>query len=112
VLETINQQLVAEVSKTTVASIMLMASSPSRLKGLAVARRGTGVRATWSPAVESDVARYHVTWGPAEDPKRSSRMVTEPSIDLDSVPVGTIVRVKAVNRIGLESWDWATTSAQ
>ncbi|HYW32008.1 MAG TPA: M28 family peptidase, partial [Gemmatimonas sp.] len=33
VLETINHQLVAEVAKTTVASIMYLASSPSRLAG-------------------------------------------------------------------------------
>src|SRR6185436_13322408 len=37
VLETIDQRQVAEVAKTTTASLMLMASSPSRLRGLAVA---------------------------------------------------------------------------
>ena len=34
VLENINQTLVTEVSKTTVASIMLLASSPARLKNI------------------------------------------------------------------------------
>src|ERR671911_1671837 len=36
VLETINHQLVTEVAKTTAATLMLMASSPSRLKDLKI----------------------------------------------------------------------------
>jgi hypothetical protein len=111
VLETINHQLVAEVSRTTVASIMLMASSPSRLTGLVVKQTGRGVTATWNAAVESDVTRYRVTWGPADAPARSSREVTAPRIDLGNVPDGTVVRVRAVNRRGLESWDWALVLA-
>src|SRR4029453_4188342 len=37
-LETINHQLVAEVAKTTTATLMLLASSPSRLKNLEIER--------------------------------------------------------------------------
>jgi hypothetical protein len=41
-LNTVNQQLVAEVSRTTVASIMLLADSPARLEGIAVAPLDAG----------------------------------------------------------------------
>ena len=50
-LETVNHQLIAETSKTTAATLMLLASSPSRLKDLkveaspAVRRRCRGRRA-------------------------------------------------------------------
>ena len=47
-LETVNHELVAETSKLTVASIMLLASSPSRVKDL--------------KAVGSPAGRWHVTW--------------------------------------------------
>jgi len=107
VLETIDQQLVAEVSKTTVATLMLLASSPSRLSGLAVTRTGSGAVARWEPAVESDVLEYVVYWGPAADPMRHTVRVGTPSVELDDVVAGTVVRVKAMNVRGLESWDWA-----
>ena len=42
VLENINHEQIAETSKTTVATIMLMASSPSRLNDLKVERTGAG----------------------------------------------------------------------
>ena len=40
VLETISQPLVAEVSKTTLATLMLLASAPSRVANLKVERAG------------------------------------------------------------------------
>jgi hypothetical protein len=103
VLETINHRLLTETSKTTVATIMLMASSPSRLTGLAAA----GTRATWTPAVEKGVSRYRVRWGPPEDPMRFSATVTGPRATLAGARPGWKVAVKAVNARGLEGWDWA-----
>jgi hypothetical protein len=103
VLETINHQLLTETSRTTVATIMLMASSPSRLSGLSA----TAERATWSPAVERGVSRYLVRWGPAEDPTRFSRTVTTTRAELAGAQAGWHVSVKAVNERGLEGWDWA-----
>src|SRR6185436_14391676 len=50
-LETINHQLVTEVAKTTAATLMLLASSPSRLTGLTVARQaGNAATVTWTPS--------------------------------------------------------------
>ena len=106
VLETINQQLVAEVSKTTIATILLLASSPSRLTGLVVTQDGT--QAAWAPAVESGVREYIVAWGPREDPLRDEERVREPRVAFRvRLAPGMVVSVKAVNAAGLESWDRA-----
>jgi len=103
-LETIDQQLVAEVSKTTVATLLALANSPARLKDLTVTQQA----ATWSAAPESGVADYIVAWGPAGDQLREQMRVTGPRAQFPSrLPAGTVVAVKAVNTRGIESWDWA-----
>jgi hypothetical protein len=111
VLETISHQLVAEVSKTTVATLVLLASSPSRLTGLEVERASGAVSAHWTEAVESNVDHYVVAFGPEDDPLRGRQMVTTPRVTL-TVPEGTVVSVKAVNTRGMESWDWARLVAR
>ena len=68
VLETIDQQLVAEVAKTTAASLMLMASSPSRLPEVTVRRASGGLEVSWPAAVEQGVSGYEVAYGPASNP--------------------------------------------
>ena len=103
VLETINHQQVAETSRTTVATIMLLASSPSRLAGLTAA----GTQASWSASPERGVTRYLVRWGPADDPMRHAATVTSPRAMLAGAQPGWKVAVKAVNAAGLEGWDWA-----
>jgi hypothetical protein len=75
VLETINHQQLAETSRTTVATIMLMASSPSRLTGAL----GDRHRRDLDTGVERNSTRYLVRWGPAEDPMRFSSTVTDPA---------------------------------
>jgi hypothetical protein len=107
VLETVNHQLVTEVSKATTAAIMLLASSPSRLTGLTMEERGGAVGVSWSPAVESDVTGYVVAYGPASDPMRTEVTVSEPHVTLESVTPGTMIAVKAVNDRGMQGWDWA-----
>lgn len=108
VLETINHKLVAEVAKVTTASVMLMASSPSRIKGVEVIPDGAGtVEVHWTPAPESDVTEYRVAAGPEGDPWRSVVTVQEPLAVLEGLSPGDVISVKAVNRRGLEAWDWA-----
>ena len=52
-LETINHQLVTEVAKTTAASVVLLASSPSRIDGLEVTLFKNGTAAiAWKPSPE------------------------------------------------------------
>jgi Tol biopolymer transport system component len=107
VLETISQRLVAEVSKTTVASVMILASSPSRLAGLQATRRESAVEVSWTPAAEAGVTSYLVAAGPAADPLRRTVTVTDARASLSGVERGAVVSVKAVGTGGLESWDWA-----
>ena len=107
VLETVNQHLVAAVSGTTVASIMAMASAPSRLTGLTVSRSGNGAVAEWRAAAEEGVRAYLVAYGPADEPTRHRRTVTGPRADLPGATAGMTVWVKAVGRDGIEGWDWA-----
>jgi hypothetical protein len=107
ILATIDQRLVAEVSKTTVASLMLMASSPSRINGLTVTRRGNSAQAQWTPSPEKDIKHYEITYGPADDPSRRSLTSTEPRATLSGVSAGWVVRVRAVSNRGTTGWDWA-----
>src|SRR5690606_32503540 len=106
--ESINHRQLAETSKTTVATIMLLANSPSRLTGLTAA----GKTATWERAPEKDVRSYTVRYGPPETPMRYSARVTNPRITLNSLQPGWHIAVKAVNAKGMEGWDWARAVVQ
>jgi hypothetical protein len=102
-LEGINHQLITETSKTTVATLMLLASSPARLKDLkVVSYNGKTAELSWAAAPEKSVKSYVVQVGNSPRTK-----VTVPHVSLPNVAPGTVVRVKAVNARGLESWDWA-----
>jgi Tol biopolymer transport system component len=102
ILETINHQLVTEVARTTAATLMLLASSPSRLTDLKATRTAGGVALTWTPSPESGITGYIVSYGTAA-PLR----VTKPAATLPALPRGTVVSVKAVNAKGMEGWDAA-----
>ncbi len=107
-LEGINHQLVAEVAKTTAATLMLLASSPARLKDLQVDSFKGGVASlSWTPSPEKGVTGYIVAHGPASKPEAQQVRVTKPSVTLTGISPGTSVAVKAVNAKGLEGWDWA-----
>jgi Tol biopolymer transport system component len=106
VLETINHQLVTEVAKTTAASLMLMASSPARLKDLMVSADANGARAQWTAAAESSVTAYIVRYWPGGGQPRDVR-VPSAHASLPGARPGDAVWVKAVNSQGMESWDWA-----
>jgi len=105
-LEGINHQLIAEVAKTTAATLMLLASSPSRIAGL----EATTTSASWTASPEHGIAGYLVTWGPPENPALHSLKVTQPKATLTGAGAGQIVRVKAINAKGMEGWDWARTA--
>ena len=107
ILATINHRLVAEVSRTTVASIMQMASSPSRLTAIDAREAGSGARVTWDRAPEKGVARYVVTYGPASNPTLRRVVTTTPAATLTGARAGWQVAVKAVDARGVEGWDWA-----
>ena len=112
-LETINHQLVTEVAKTTAATLMLLASSPSRLTGLTLDSYANGTATvSWSPAPESGITGYIVAYGPAERPEAKHARTSKTSMVLNGVPAGTVISVKAVNANGTESWDWARLTVE
>ena len=106
VLETIDQQLVAEVAKTSAASLMLMASSPSRLPNVTVTRSRRSVDVSWSPAAEASITGYEVAYGPPDNPFAKTVTVTEPRVSLADAATNAEVRVRAVSSGGTRGWDW------
>ena len=107
-LDTINHQLVTEVAKTTAATLMLLASSPSRLADLKVDNfTGGTARISWTPSPEKGVTGYIVAYGPAANPEAQTLKVTQPTASVPKVSPGMVISVKAVNSKGLEGWDWA-----
>ena len=108
-LEGINHQLVAEVAKTTAATLMLLASSPSRIADLTAAAATGGAAVTWSRSPENGITGYIVSWGPTDNPALHTLRVTQPKATLAGAAAGAAVRVKAINAKGLEGWDWART---
>jgi hypothetical protein len=118
-LEYENHQLIAEVGKTTAATIMLLASSPSRLTGVQIASYdGKSAEVKWDPSPEKGIRRYVVAWGPdvaasslspaaLATTAKNSIVVTEPKAKLTGIAPGTTIAIKAINDRGLEGWDWA-----
>jgi hypothetical protein len=110
-LEYENHDLITETSKTTIATLMLLASSPSRLTNLKVDHYGGGVASlSWRPSRESGVTSYIVAYGNSAAPLRRRIIVTEPRATLPQIAPGSVVSVKAVNARGLQGWDWATVT--
>jgi Tol biopolymer transport system component len=107
ITETVNYGLVAEACRTTVASVMLLASSPAPLRGLAATARDGGAQVSWSPAAERGVTSYVVAYGPTGDPLRRRLVVPHTQVVLPDAEVGWRVAVKARTASGLEGWDWA-----
>ena len=106
-LDTIDHQLVTEVAKTTAATLMLLASSPSRITGLKVDGYQNGAASlSWTASREKGVSGYLVAWGPADEPESQQLRVSAAAAVVKAAP-GSVVSVKAVNQRGLEGWDWA-----
>ena len=107
-LEYENHQLITETCKTTVATVMLLASSPSRLTNLKVdSYTAAAATLSWRPAVEAGITSYIVAYGTAADPLLHRIVVAQPHVTLPAIAAGSLVSVKAVNARGLEGWDWA-----
>ena len=108
ILETINHELVTEASKTTVATLMLLASSPSRLRDLKVTRFAGGTaEISWAPSPEKGVSSYIVEVTAPNGVAAPRVTVSQASATLRNVAPGSLIAVKAVNARGLEGWDWA-----
>ncbi len=90
VLETINFQQINETSKTTVATLMYLASTPAPVRDLAV--KGTEV--TWTASPEKSVRSYVVSYG------RREEKVTQLRINIPGLKPGDLVMVRAVGISG------------
>jgi hypothetical protein len=107
VLETVSHRLVAEVARTTLATVMLMASSPSRVAGLGATRAPDGrVDARWDAALERGVTSYRVRWEDADGKAGGVQVVKGTTARLPAVPQGAMIDARAIGARGLEGWDW------
>jgi Peptidase family M28/WD40-like Beta Propeller Repeat len=111
-IETINFRQIMETAKVTAATLIYLASSPSRIKDVAATRSAGGTTVSWTASPEQGVARYLVAYGPGADPLRTTVTVTGPRATLPALPAGTQIAVKAENARGLQGWDWARTVLQ
>lgn len=108
-LEFANHELITETSKTTAATLMLLASSPSRIKDVKIETANGAATVTWPPSPEKGITSYIVAYGPG----LSRRMtVKTPRAQIPAVTPGMEIAVKAVNAKGLEGWDWARAVVQ
>jgi len=110
-LETINHELVAEVGRTTAATIMLLASTPSRLNDLTATRAGSEIQLRWSAAPEYDVVGYEVAWtddaGQPQVRRVEAGSAGSMTARIPGVADGTTVAVRAIDADGQRGWDAA-----
>jgi Tol biopolymer transport system component len=112
-LDTINHQLVTEVAKTTAATLMLLASSPSRLTDLKVDSFSNGTaKVSWKPSPEKGVTSYIVAYGPAAAPEAQRMKLTTAQATVPRLQSGMVISVKAVTDKGAEGWDWARVTVK
>ena len=112
-MPTINHDQVAATTQATVATLMLLASSPSRLTELVAERDEQGeITVRWQASPERDIASYEIVYGPPADPTQHRTITKEPGALLEQAEAGHVVAVRAINQRGLRGWDWARTELQ
>ena len=105
-LETINHRLVQEVSRSTTATLMMLANAPSKVSGLDVLDLGGNqTDASWDPSPESDIDFYIVKY---TDQMGNSHEQTVQGTEttLNRADLAQPVSVVAVNSRGIQGWDW------
>ncbi len=120
-VENVNQRLVAEACKVTIASIILLASTPRPVQDLELRPTQNGrLDLSWVPSPEEGVIGYTARWTDALGAPHEERVAPTPAagtsparvrFGLETVRPGTFVSVKAVADDGREGWDWATIVA-
>ena len=96
-LETVNQRLVAEVCRATVATVMLLSSSPARLRELAVRPLAGGeLELTWALAPETGVTEYLVRYTDRSGALREERVT--PVLDEDQRLAEVLRRERTILR--------------
>jgi aminopeptidase YwaD len=106
-LETVNHRLVAEVARTSAATLMALASSPARLGPLQASLvGGQALEISWDASPETGVTAYRVRYRNPGEEWQEVR-VGQPSVVLEGLQEGAEVRVKALGADGTEGWDWS-----
>jgi len=105
-LWTINHQLVAEVSRTTVATIMHLADGPSRVAGLELAASdGSGLVFRWDAAPEPMVTGYLVQVLDRNGEWVELDRVTEPTVRVPAAHDARAIAVRSVTADGRTGYD-------
>ena len=99
-LETINHQLIAEVAKTTAATLMLLASSPSRIAGLEADGYPNGAAVDVDAEPREGRHRLRRRVGAGRQSRRAQLRVTQPKATLPALRPGRRRPVKAINARG------------
>jgi len=105
-LETINHRLVQEVSRSTTATLMMLANAPSKVTGLNVLDLGGNqTDVSWNASPESDIDFYIVKY---TDQMGNSheQTVRGTETSLNRADISKPISVKAVNNRGIQGWDW------
>ncbi|HEX5070869.1 MAG TPA: M20/M25/M40 family metallo-hydrolase, partial [Vicinamibacterales bacterium] len=111
-IETMNFRQILETARVTTATIINLASSPSRLKQVTATRTASGIEVTWTPSLETGVKSYIVAYGPADAPFKTRVTATRTKTVLPALPAGSQIAVKGVNARGMEGWDWQRTTVK
>jgi hypothetical protein len=111
-LEVENHRLITEASKTTIATLVLLANSPSRLRDVRIAQSSASNHdLEWTASPERSVVSYVVEYTGTGSAQRQRATSTAPRITLQNVAPGSEIAVKAINSRGMEGWDWARITA-
>ncbi|TVR30382.1 MAG: M28 family peptidase [Balneolaceae bacterium] len=104
-LETINHRLVQEVSRSTTATLMMLANAPSKVTGLEVRERsGNRAEVRWNALQERDIDHYVVSYTDTTG-NEYTEQTSRSSITLRRVDMDKPISVVGVNARGITGWD-------
>ncbi|WP_069130668.1 M20/M25/M40 family metallo-hydrolase [Rhodohalobacter halophilus] len=107
-LETINHRLVQEVSRSTTATLMMLANAPSKVTGLDITRwQGNITDVSWNPLPESDIQDYIIRYTNLSGNQREIAIRhTYTETSLNNADLTKPIYVIGRNNRGIEGWDW------
>ncbi len=104
-LETINHNLVREVTRSTTATLMMLSNAPSKVTGLEHREHSQNrVDMTWNPSKENNIDHYLVRYTTLDETEETVQSNSE-NITLQNADVSKDISVVAVNDRGIEGWD-------
>jgi hypothetical protein len=106
-LETINHRLVQEVSRSTTATLMMLANAPSKVTGLEVSEGRSGrANVSWNRSPENDIDYYRIKYTDSTGTQHIEQ-TTGTDTTLRRADLSKPVSVVAVNDRGIQGWYWA-----